>query len=337
MTVWKHMTVAYCCHFVVACIFADSTAKAKDPPALRPSIVEDYRKALAVLEAHYTRIKGDGVEFHVGPFKSDRTIRMRVFHYSRNDERYKYEHEYGMSQVQNGAIQSFPQYVHCVTPEEYFSLRKAGKKEAYRLGTHRRPPAATDKRNFSWVLWPFSCTYSTTDFPISSLLNSIDYILANEIHVVVDGRSLVSLRFELIPGHEKNSSVLFQSRYSYPSVSLLISPSERYVLRGFTLEAKHPREPFPVVVTGKIEYVGTYEGFPIPERVVEVALEKTGAGTKLTLGDGSEAIGEVARATTYVIKNVSFTPDPESAFTLGAFGIQVEAKPPVEAKSGGRP
>jgi len=317
---------------------AASTGRAEDPPAARPSIVEDYKRALALMEARYARIKGDVVYLQVGwPSKPNRFISISVFHSSKNGGRYKQEVEYRMSRAQNGPIKIMPPYVSSFTPEEYFSLRKDLRKETFVLSTHRKPPGLAEIRNSAFMLWPFVSPYSIDIGSISTLLTSADYTLASETPVVLDGRKLVRLRFELIPGHERNAVAAFRTRYWYPYISLLVSPDERYVIRGYSLEYKDMRAPFPIVESVKIEYVGTLEGFPIPERVVEVALDKTGAGTKVMLGDGNEAIGDVSKAATYVLRNVSFTPDPESAFTLGAFGIQVEAKPEEASKTSGKP
>jgi len=324
-------TLLFVC--AVSVIF-DSPLKAEDPPAAKPSILENYKKSLPELEACYSQIEGKGAYFHMlndpGIGTSMRTGEFEI----------KQNHDNVLVIINDEISRNFQRNrsrrissIRCYTPEESFVLLKNEETKIFELAQRDNPPGRGDKISISNALedsqgFPCNVEHLSMHF----ILNSDRYKLVNETPVEIDGKSLIRLRFEIKPEYHDLYMVDTRNLVWDTYYSILLSAKQPHVVHGFTRAQTGARAASPSLWNGRIEYAKSPEGVSIPRRVTYFAILTGKPGPNVTLGDGTEVKGELRNVGTYVYETYRFVEVPEKEFKLSAFGDPPPMKPRAAVK-----
>ncbi len=281
----------------------DIGARADDSPLLK-RFLEEYPEAMKRLESRYGRSSGS-VRFMSFSTPEPRNPRVKPPTEANHDEEFiSHRPEMARVTVRLPISKLYDELVTCYNSRYEFRLLKPKEKPNYVINLvdfKKKPDLPEVEGRYLWRY--LNAPYCLLFLPVGRLMSHPDRTIKDATRVEVGGKECLKVSFVLpraVSG--KDTSGGHEGWF-------MVSPQERWVVREYQLRPLQGK----VIWTGKIEYEGLSEGFPVPRKITH---------RSALIANPAESSTE-----TYDFREFRFIDAPDDVFTLSNFGLPEPTAP----------
>jgi hypothetical protein len=287
------MNIAVCALLGVYVFGSGSDQSPKNEESLKKRVLSEYPKALKELEGFYGKARGSVQvrEEYLGDPKKP-IVRTWAYSFVSNGPEMA-RVRMGSTDNSSGSRQSAERVI-CYNKDYSFVLSKGIESNNYSIKSLDKGKAAVSREmqaKLSLYL----------DAPFHMFLHSLGSLVAQPRFRVISVASTVHGGMPML-GIEFDCPIDNNLQGGYEG-KIIVSPGEKWVLHQYEYKFKKGVG----FRTGTVEYEGTFQGFPVPKRVVHGTME---------LPEHRQVT-----VTTFDFKNFRFDTSPAKEFTLAAFGL----------------